>query len=136
MANNMTTYLADKLLAHVLKAGAGAAYTQPATVYIGLFTADPTKAGTQTNEVSGGSYARVAVTFGALSTNGVYEECKNALVTFATATANWGTVTHLGIMDASTAGNMLFYGPLTVQKVVSNGDTFSLPANNVVVDLG
>lgn len=105
-------------------------------MYVSLHTADPGKAGSHANEVAGGSYARVAVTLGAPAANGVYEEEKNSLVTFATATGSWGTITHLGIEDASTAGNMLFFGPLTASKVVGSGDTFSLPANNLTVDLG
>lgn len=133
MANNMTTSLADTLLNHVLR---NTAYASPTTVYISLHTADPTKAGSHTSEVSGGSYARVAATFGAPATNGSYEETKNTLVTFPTATADWGTITHLGIEDAASAGTMLFFGPLTASKTVQNGDTFSLPANNVAVDLG
>jgi hypothetical protein len=133
MANNMTTFLADKLLNHTLR---NTAYVQPATVYVSLHTSNPGKAGSHAAEVSGGSYTRTAVTFGAPSTNGSYEETKNTLVTFPTATADWGTVTHIGIEDASTAGNMLFYGPLTVSKTVQNGDTFSLPLNSIVVDLG
>lgn len=133
MANNMTTYLADAFLNEALR---NTNFAPPATVYVSLHTSNPGKSGSHANEVTGGSYARTAVTFGAPSTNGSYEESKNTLVTFPTATADWGTVTHIGIEDASAAGNMLFYGPLTASKTVQNGDTFSLPANQIVVDLG
>lgn len=133
MANNATTYLADKILNHVLR---NTAYTSPTTVYLSLHTADPGKAGSHANEVAGGSYARVAITFGAPAANAPYEETKNSLISFATATGSWGTVTHVGIEDASTAGNMLFFGPLTASKTVGNGDTFSIPANSLTVDLG
>ena len=140
MSLNMTTYLADALLKHAFKAGTGTAYTQPTTVYVSLHTADPTKAGLHTAEVSGGSYTREAVTFGAPSTNGSgdtsTERTLNSLLSWAQATADWGTVTHIGVEDASTAGNMLAFGPLTSSKVVQNGDTFTIPANNLSLDLG
>jgi hypothetical protein len=133
MANNMTTFLADKLINHTLR---NTAYTAPVTVYVSLHTSNPGKGGSHANEVTGGSYARIAVTFGAPSTSGNYEETVNSLVTFPTATADWGTITHIGIEDANAAGNMLFYGPLTNSKVVQNGDTFSIPAADLVIDLG
>lgn len=128
----MTNYLADKVLNHTLR---NTAYTAPAAVYLALFTADPTRAGTQTNEVSGGSYARTAVTFGAPADSGSAEEVKNTIVNFPTPTADWGVVTHWGIMDATTAGNMLYHGALTSSKTIQNGDPVSAAANSVTVDL-
>jgi hypothetical protein len=74
-------------------------YTSPATVYVSLYTTDPTDADSGT-EVSGGSYARTSATFDAPS-NGVTQN--SADVTFPTSTASWGTVTHIGIHDASTS---------------------------------
>jgi len=59
-----TNYLEDAVLNAVLR---NVSFTSPATVYVGLFTADPGEAGSLANEVSGGSYARVSVTFGAPS---------------------------------------------------------------------
>lgn len=141
MATNLTTHGADVILMHVFRAGAATAYTQPATVYVSLHTADPTKTGSVAAEVSGGGYVREAVTFGAIATNGTgdtsTEETKNALIDWVTASAAWGTITHVGIHDASTgAGNMLAFGPLATQKIVGIGDTFSIPANDLVLDLG
>lgn len=134
MANNATTYLADKLINHTLR---NTAYTSPTTVYLSLHTSDPTKAGLHTAEVSGGSYARVAITFAAPSANAPYEETDNSAdVNFTTASGSWGTITHIGIEDASSAGNMLFFGPLTASKTVGSGDTFSVPTGDLVVDLG
>ena len=134
MANNATTYLSQAMLNESLR---NTAFAQVATAYLSLHTADPGKAGSHANEVTGGSYARVAVTFGAPSANGSQQECSNSAdVDFTTATADWGTVTHFGVEDASTAGNMLYYGPLTTQKVVGNGDTFSVPTGDLTIDLG
>ena len=78
--------------------------TTPTTVYLALFTADPTDTGSVVNEVSGGSYARksLAGLFSASTgTDGV--TANTSLVTFATATANWGTITHVGYMKSGTA---------------------------------
>ena len=106
-------------------------YTSPATVYVSLYTSDPTDADTGT-EVSGGSYARTAVTMGAPS-NGV--TTNSADVTFPTATASWGTVTHIGIHDASTAGNLLFHTPLDTSKTIDSGDIFKITTGNLSVTL-
>lgn len=143
MSLNKTTYLADALLKHVLKAGAGTAFAQPTTVYLSLHTADPTKTGSHANEVStvGTAYARQAITFGALSTSGagdtsLEQASNNAGINFAQATAAWGTVTHVGIEDAVTAGNMLYFGPLTASSIVANTDTFTVPTSNLTVQEG
>jgi hypothetical protein len=114
-----TTYLENALLNGVLR---NIPYTPPGTVYAGLFTADPGVAGSQANEVSGGSYARVAVTFGAPSGG----TCANTgVVSFPTASALWGTVTYAAILDAATVGNMLYKGSLATNKTVDIGDTVS-----------
>ena len=99
----------------------------PANVHIALFTAAPSDAGGGT-EVSGGSYARVAVSGAAGSwdapSGGTGATENTAAITFPAATASWGTVTHVGIFDASTGGNLLFHGALTESKAVGDGDTF------------
>ena len=118
-----STYLANALGNESLRA---TAWTAPATVYLALHTADPTVAGTGT-EVTGGSYARQSVAFDALAL-GV--TANTALITFPTSTANWGTVTHWAIRDALTGGNMLYFGALTAQKVMTSGDIFTVPAGN------
>jgi hypothetical protein len=124
----MSNYLEDALINATLR---NTSYTSPSTVYVGLFTTDPTDAGTGT-EVSGGSYARVAVTFGAPS-NGV--STNSGAVEFAQATASWGTVTHIGILDASTSGNLLYHTPLDVSKAIDNGDIFKIAIGSLSVSL-
>jgi len=106
-------------------------YTSVATVYVSLWTSDPTDAGSGT-EVSGGSYARTAVTFGAPS-NGV--TTNSADVTFPTATGSWGTVGWIGINDALTSGNLLYHSPLDVSKTVTSGDIFKISTGNLSVTL-
>ena len=124
---NITTYAAGKLLDHMLGT---TAYTFPSTVYVALYTADPTIAGTQTNEVGGATataYARQAVDFDAA----VAGACDNtAQITFAEAAAgdNWGTVTHWAILDALTAGNMLFFGELDPDMAITAGMQYVIAA--------
>lgn len=124
----MSDYLENALINAVLR---GTAYTSPTKVYIGLFTSDPTDAKTGT-EVTGGAYARQEIPFGAPS-NGV--SYSSADVLFPVATASWGTVTHIGIFDASTAGNMLFHGALTNTKTIAADDQLKIVAGNVNVTL-
>jgi hypothetical protein len=107
------------------------AYTSPAAVYVGLYTSDPGEGNTGT-EVSGGSYARTAVTFGAPS-NGV--STNSASVTFPTATGTWGTVTHIGILDATTSGNLLYFTPLDASKSIASGDVFTISTGNLSVTM-
>jgi hypothetical protein len=99
-----------------------AAPTRPTAIFVGLFTAvTNAEAGTGT-EVTGGSYARVDVT-GALSAPTDGAGSNTAAVTFAAPTANWGTVTHFGLFDASTAGNpVTALKALTASRVINNGD--------------
>jgi len=124
----MSNYLENALINATLR---NTAYTSPATVYVGLFTSDPTDAGSGT-EVSGGSYARTAVTFGAPS-NGA--STNSAAVEFPQATGNWGTITHIGILDASSSGNLLYHTALDTSKVIQTGDIFKIATGNLSVTL-
>jgi len=123
-----SNYLENALINAVLR---NTAYSSPTTVYVSLYTTDPTDADTGT-EVSGGSYARTAVTFGSPS-NGV--TTNSADVTFPTATASWGTVTHIGIHDASTSGNLLFHSQLDTAKTIDENDIFRIETGNLSVTL-
>jgi hypothetical protein len=123
-----SNYLENALINAVLR---NTSYTSPTTVYVALFTSDPTDAGSGT-EVSGGSYARTSITFGAPS-NGV--TTSNADCTFPQATASWGTVTHIGLYDASTSGNLLFHTPLDTSKTIDSGDIFKIASGSLTVTL-
>lgn len=127
MADAKSDYLEDALLNHVLR---NVTYTSPTTIYVGLYTTMPSDDGTGGVEVSGGSYARQSVTFSAPVSGQV---ANSALVTFPTATADWGTVLGIGLFDASTGGNLLYYGTLTASKIVGTGDTISFAASALTV---
>jgi hypothetical protein len=128
----MSDYLENKLIDHVFR---GVSYTAPTGLYVALFTAAPSDSGGGT-EVSGGSYARVnlapstanwASTGGATTTTNPSAgtsgtTSNNSAITFAAPTANWGVITSVGVFDASTSGNLLFYTNLTTSKTVNNGD--------------
>ena len=124
----MSNYLENALINATLR---NTSYTSPTTVYIGLYTSDPTDADTGT-EVSGGSYARQSVTFGAPS-NGV--STNSAAIEFPQCTASWGTVTHVGIRDALTAGNLLYHTPLDASKTIDSGDIFKIAIGSLSVTL-
>jgi hypothetical protein len=124
----MSNFLENALINATLR---NTTYTSVATVYVSLWTSDPTDAGSGT-EVSGGSYARTAVTFGAPS-NGA--STNSADVTFPTATASWGTVGWIGINDASTSGNLLYHTALDTAKTIDSGDIFKISTGNLSVTL-
>lgn len=119
-----STYLADAILNHLFRAVAFP--TIPASVYVSLHTGDPGLTGA--SEVSGGSYARVAVTrstsaFDAPSTASTNRQSANsAAITFPAPTGTWGTVTHVGVWDASSGGNFLYGAALDTNRSPINGD--------------
>lgn len=124
-------YLENELLDHWLGA---AAYTAPATVYAALFTATPSDSGGGT-EVTGGSYARVAVTNNATNWPAASGGSKSngTDITFPQATADWGTVVAFALFDAPTSGNMLVWGPLTASRAVNSSDTPSFATGTLTV---
>lgn len=118
---------AEKLVLDWLMTNGSA--TRPTGWYVALYTAAPNDAGGGT-EVSGGGYSRQAVTFDA-ATSGTGTTSNTGAVTFTAAGADFGTVTHIGIHDASTGGNLLWHGTLTVSKTVSDGDTLQFAIGNI-----
>jgi hypothetical protein len=124
----MSNYLENALINVTLRA---TSYTAPAAVYLALYTSDPTDADTGT-EVSGGSYVRQAITMAAPS-NGV--STNSAAIEYPQCTADWGIVTHVGIRDSLTTGNLLYHTPLDTSKTISNGDIFKITAGNLSVTL-
>ncbi len=124
----MSNYLETALINATLR---NTSYTSPATVYLALYTSDPTDADTGT-ECSGSGYARQAITFGAPS-NGV--TTNSAAIEYAQAGNSWGTITHIGIRDALTTGNLLYHSPLDASKTIATGDVFRVAAGSLSVTL-
>ena len=143
-AGALSDYLENKLVDHVFR---GQAYTAPSTIYVALFTSacSDSAAGT---EVSVGSYVRpglaaslvnwagtqaAASTTASSGTSGTTSN--NAAITFATPSAGWGTVTHIGLMDAVTSGNLLVCTALSTSKTINSGDAVSFPAASLTVQI-
>ena len=124
----MSNYLENALINATLR---NTSYTSPTTTYLALYTSDPTDADTGT-EITGGSYVRQAITFGAPA-NGT--STNSAAVEFPQATADWGIISHVAIRDAVTSGNLLFHTALDASKTINNGDVFKITAGNLSVQL-
>lgn len=129
MAGSFSDFIENELLDHLL---GNAAYSAPATVYLALFTVAPSDSGGGT-EVSGGSYARLAVTnnatnfpaaSGGAKANGVDMD-------FVEATGNWGTIVAYAMFDASSGGNMLGWADLASNVTINTGDTFRFSAGDL-----
>lgn len=130
----MTSYLQKKLGDHAI---GKASWTMPTTVYLALFTQSPGENGSLTFEVSGGSYARVSLTslMGAFdSVTGIASN--TSAVTFPVPTAAWGMALYLGIVDASTSGNVLYYAPLANPRAINNADpALSIPIGSLSIQV-
>ena len=130
-----SNYLEAAIINHVLRGTA--IFAAPGTVYVALFTGDPTDAGTGP-EVTGGGYARVAVlTAGGWTAPGTDGISANVSpITWPAPTGSWGTVTHVAIFDAAAAGNMYFHGALSQSRIINSGDpALTLIAGNLTVQL-
>ena len=128
--SGFSDYLEDKVLEHVF---GGNAFTAPSTLYVALYTVAPSDTGGGT-EVSGGAYARQTGAFTVSGTNPT-TATNSAAIEYPTATANYGTVVAVGILDASSSGNLLAYSTLDASKVVSSGDVFRFNAGDLDITL-
>ena len=139
----MTDFLENKLIDQIFRAQSAPI---TATLYVALFTAAPSDAAGGT-ECSGNAYARVAVTSSLANWAGTQgagttvassgtggQTSNNNAITFPTPTGGgWGTVTHFAIFDASSGGNMLLEGALTIAKTINEADTVSFPPGSLAV---
>jgi hypothetical protein len=111
------------------------AVTSPTTVYLALFTVALDDAGAGT-EVTGGSYARQAITFGAPTVVGGANQVANSVaITFPAATANWGDIVGGAIYDALTVGNPIVKGVAIDTRTINNGDQYVVVIGNLRVRL-
>ena len=126
---SFSNFLETEILDHVF---AGAAYTAPTTKYLALFTTAPGETGGGTEvTTSGTAYARETVAF---TTTG-NTTSNNAAVEYSTATASFGTVTHVGVFDAATSGNLMAYATLSSSKTIDTGDVFRVPTGDLDITL-
>ena len=131
----MSHYLESRLIGHIFK---NITFSSPSTLYMGLvgnYSSGSLESGSFSQELSGGSYARVSggpgtAYWAAPATSGQTHNFQD--LTFPTATSNWGYVSGVFIVDGSgTADNILLYGQLTTAKNVTNGDTFSFTSGDL-----
>lgn len=122
----MSDYLENKVLDHILGT---TAYTMPTTVYVGLSTATFADDNSGT-ELSGSGYARQSITFNAAASGATDND---AAVEFPAATGSWGDVSHFGLFDASTGGNLLIHGAFTTSKTIATGDILKISAGDLDV---
>ena len=125
---DFTNYLANKLISATVR---NVSYTTPSTVYLALFTTDPTKDNAG-DEVEQASYNRQEVTF-TTPADGVSTNANQ--VEWNTATSNWGNVGWVAIMDASSAGDMLYFTALDNAKEILSGDQFKIDAGKLSLTL-
>jgi len=126
---SFTNFLETEILDHVF---AGSAYTAPSTHYLALFTAAPGETGGGTEvTTSGTAYVRQSVAF---TTTG-NTTSNTASVEYATATASFGTVSHVGVFDAVTGGNLMAYATLASAKSIDTGDVFRVPTGDLDITL-
>ena len=124
-------YWENEILDHLFGKGS---YTPP-TIYVGLSTANPTDDASGLAEPSGNSYARAA-TAGAdwnVASGGMIDNAND--ITFPEASGSWGTITHFALFDATSGGNMLAHGSLSVSKSISSGDTAKFAAGDLDISL-
>ncbi len=131
-------YLKQKLLNLPL---GGAAFSAPATVYFAAFTVSPTQKTDTATEPTGNNYSRVSVTnnttnfpTATLTGDGTrYQKLNAAALNFPAPSGSWGNISAIGIYDASTSGNLLYYMPLATPQAVNAANPLSFPANTIQV---
>lgn len=126
MAGNLSDYLENKILDHILGT---TSYTMPATPYLALYTVAPTDS-TSGTEVTGGSYARQPVSFNASSSGSATNDANVDFTGMPTA-----TVVAVAVCDNLTGGNILVYGSLTSSKSVTSGDTLRIASGDLSISI-
>ena len=121
----LSDYAENKVLDAI---GANATFTTPSAVYLGLSTASFNDDGSGT-EISGNNYARVAVSFGSAASGTMSND---AAIEFAAATGSgFGTVSHWGLFDAASSGNLLVHGSFSASKAIASGDVLKIAVGDL-----
>jgi hypothetical protein len=107
--------------------GANATFTAPSNVYLGLSTGSLGDDNSGT-ELSGNNYSRVSVSFGAAASGTMSND---AAIEFAAATGSWGSVSHWGLYDASSSGNLLVHGSFSAAKTIASGDVLKVATGDL-----
>jgi len=131
---SITYYSANRILD---KNFGASAYSEPSTYYFGLSTTTISISGTGATEPSGGSYARVSFTNNKTnwSTASNAALTNNTAITFPESTASWGTITHAGIWDASSSGNIWWFDALSPSRAVASSTTVLFAVSSITVQM-
>ena len=122
----LSDYSEKLILDYLMTSGSA---TRPTAWYVALYTSAPSDAGGGT-ELSGSGYARETVAFAA-ATSGAGTTSNSGAVVFTADGGDWGSVTHMGIHDASSGGNLLWHGALAAAKTVLDGDSLEFAVGNI-----
>lgn len=123
-----STHLAQALINHVFR---GQAYTPTGSTYLALFVADPTDNNITANELTAGWYVRKAITSWTAPIGAGVMTSNSNQVTFEAVTGGAATVTHWGLYDAATTGNLLASGAWATPKVLNVDDIFAVNPNDL-----
>lgn len=122
----LSDYSEKLILDYLMTTGSA---TRPTNWYVALYTAAPSDSGGGT-ELSGSGYSRESVTFAA-ATSGTGTTSNSGAVVFTADGGDWGSVTHMGIHDATSGGNLLWHGALAAAKTVLDGDSLEFAVGNI-----
>jgi len=122
----LSDYSEKLILDYLMTSGSA---TRPTAWCVALYTSAPSDAGGGT-ELSGSGYARETVAFAA-ATSGAGTTSNSGAVVFTADGGDWGSVTHMGIHDASSSGNLLWHGALAAAKTVLDGDSLEFAVGNI-----
>ena len=122
----MSDYLELKFLDHFTGTASTSA---PSAVYLGLSTASLADDNSGT-ELTGNNYSRKAITFASASSGSI---ASNAAVEFDAATGSWGSISHFGIYDAASSGNLLFHGAFSAAKTIATGDVLKVASGSLTI---
>lgn len=116
-----------------LNALRGVTFTAPSRCYLALYINDPGESGTGGTEINYSGYARKEINFSepaAMSSGIGIQNISD--ITFATPSAAAGTVTHIGVLDSQSGGNMLARGELSEPLVIGANEPPVFLAGDVV----
>ena len=122
----LSDYSEKLILDYLMTTGSA---TRPTNWYVALYTAAPSDSGGGT-ELSGSGYSRESVTFAA-ATSGTGTTSNSGAVVFTADGGDWGSVTHMGIHDATSGCNLLWHGALAAAKTVLDGDSLEFAVGNI-----
>lgn len=128
--SGFSTYLSQNVINSTLR---GVSFSVPANLYLAVFTSDPTDDNVTINEVAGAWYSRQATGAWAAPVGSGNSTSNNSQIQYSAVTGSPVTVSHWGIYDASTSGNLLYTGALSVPKTLNVGDVLVVAAGQLVI---